>query len=112
MAVAARTGLLRHRVRLLTRTRTPAGTDALTDSYGFVAEVWARVEEVQPTRAVDGAQEAEGRTHRVTIRWRADRDGFRWLTLADGRRLRVLRTLDPDGRRRWLQLECEEEVRP
>lgn len=103
-------GDLRHRVALQNRTMTPNGTDDYTNAYATIASVWAAVEAVGGTRLIGTAQDQGGTTHTVTIRWRSDRTAWRYVLLADGRRLHVETMRDPDETRRMLVLDCAEET--
>lgn len=91
--------------------------DRVEDLGGGGSIVWTPVDVVWASVRASGAAEdvvgdALGArvSHELRIRWRDDvRPG--WRVGFDGRRLRVRAVLDRDGRRRWLHLECEEELR-
>jgi SPP1 family predicted phage head-tail adaptor len=99
---------LRHRATLQREALSPDGGGGHTSTWSDVATVWA---EVAP-RAGDEAFAAgriEART-RLRLRLRF-RDGVAagMRIVLDGRILNVRAVLD-DGRRRWLELDCEEGV--
>lgn len=101
-------GRLRWRVRLLERATSLDAWGEPADSWLPVASVWAEVidlrgREFLEARQVEGAAIAT----RLRIRWRPDvHEGQR--VVFGGRVLEVAAVLDPDGRRRWLELACTE----
>jgi len=103
-------GELRHRIALETRNQAAAGGAAgvdLTDAYTVAANAWAKIEGLRGGRYIAGKQTEEVATHRLTIRWR---DGYTaWTHASEGtRRWRIHSVADRDGRREWLEMECEE----
>lgn len=100
-------GELRHRVTFQRRGPDPA-TGGLTD-WTDHATVWAKVEDLSG-RDYFRAQmlgEASLVTTRITIRWRPDVDPHMRVRCG-GRTFGIKAVLDPDGRKRFLQLMCAE----
>ncbi len=101
-------GDLRHRVTI--QRLDPTTRDeykAVIPSWGPVVTVWAAVESVSGREAFIAQQVMQQSTHRITIRYRSDVTAT--MRVAHGDRLYDIKAaLDRDGRRRWLQLLCEE----
>jgi len=102
-----RAGELRHRVTFQKRDVDPA-TGGLTDWVDYVT-VWAKVEDLSgrdyiQTRMLGDASLV---TTRITIRWRQDIDPHMQVKVGS-RVLDIKAILDPDGRRRFLQIMCAE----
>lgn len=101
------TGRLRHRVTLQ-RPVTSRDTygDAI-ESWVDVATVWAAMEDLSGREYWAAAQQASEVTTRVTIRYR---DGvhvtWRIVHAVTWETYQIHAILDPDGRRRELQLLC------
>lgn len=102
-------GELSARIVLEKRTMTPDGVDDYTEAFTALATVWARPKTLFGGRTLEGAQTARRASHVFAIRWRADAraDAFDHLSF-DGRRFRIQSVEDPDERRAWLELLCEE----
>jgi head-tail adaptor len=49
-------------------------------------------------------------SHRLRIRWRADVSPG-WRAMLGARTLRIEAAVDRDQKRRWLHLDCTEEIR-
>ncbi|MCG8442228.1 MAG: phage head closure protein [Caulobacterales bacterium] len=103
-------GALMRRVTLLQPSRTEDGGGGAQIAFQPVATVWAEI------ASAAGGEEAElddltaRVTHTMRIRWRADvRAG--WRVEMAPRAFRVRGAVDRSGGRRWLELDCEEEVR-
>lgn len=75
-----------------------------------VATVWARV--TSSGRGADASFDglASRIGHRLRLRWRGD-VAPGWRARLGERVLRIESALDQDGARRWLHLDCVEEVR-
>jgi SPP1 family predicted phage head-tail adaptor len=110
-----RSGSLRTR---LTLERPPANDggdtfDAPAPSGGWTVagEIWAEVRALNAREATIASQQQTIATHMVRIRYPAPaamptaRDRF---TLASGRKLNIVSVLEPDGRRRTLDITCAE----
>jgi head-tail adaptor len=106
-----RAGRLRNPVELQAVVQAASGGAAgtgMTETFAKVADDWAEI--IGRDRGgtyVAEKQIAEGTTHIVVLRWRDDVGSWRYI-LNGTQRLRVLSSLDPDGRRRELHLLCEE----
>jgi|GEM_PF-410369 len=93
-------GALRHRITLQQMT------DGASD-WIDVAKVWADIRAVSAKEKIDRADAEQIITHRITIRHRSDVKSV-MRVLYGGRLFGIESALDPDERRRWLVLECEE----
>ncbi len=100
-------GELRHRVTFQKRGIDPA-TGGLTGWVDYVT-VWAKVEDLSG-RDYFQAQilgEASLVTSRITVRWRPDIDPHMRVKFGS-RFFDIKAILDPDGRRRSMQIMCAE----
>ena len=104
-------GQLRHRL-------SPQAPTATADSYGGrtivwtdVVTLWGRIDSLRGAEQLHGMQLGERVTHRITIRFREDVSAVQRLRFGS-RIFKIQSVLDRDGRRRWLELLCEEEVAP
>jgi SPP1 family predicted phage head-tail adaptor len=100
-------GELRHRVTFQKRGIDPA-TGGLTGWADYVT-VWAKVEDLSGRDYFQAQMlgEASQVTSRITVRWRSDIDPH--MRIKFGNRLFDIKTiLNPDGRRRLLQIMCAE----
>ncbi len=100
-------GDLRHRVTFQKHDKDPA-TGGLTDWKDYVT-VWARVEDLSGRDYFQAQMlgEASQVTSRITIRWRSDLDPHMRVRFAN-RTFDIKAILDPDGRKRFLQVMCSE----
>ncbi|MGD9644059.1 MAG: phage head closure protein [Elusimicrobiales bacterium] len=100
-------GELRHRITFQRRGTDPT-TGGFTDWVDY-ATVWAKVEDLSGRDYIQAQMlgQASLVTTRITIRWRPDIDPHMRVR-AGSRTFDVKAVLDPDGRRRWLQLMCAE----
>lgn len=84
------------------------GYGGFSRTWQQVGVVWASVRPRGTRRHDEAGREVLDVTWVVTIRHRTDiAPGVR-LVLPEGRVLEVAQAYDPDGRRRWLELLCEE----
>lgn len=105
-------GALRERVTIQTLSTTYDSMGAPADAPVTVATVWASVRPQKYQSGVEALVQALGRevvatTHTVTIYWRDDVTELNRLTW-NGKVLDIKRVIDPDGKRTWLELMCEE----
>jgi len=100
-------GELRDVVELQTRSQVASGTSDLADSYTIVATVRARVRALFGTKVIDNVQTQERATHVFVIYHRSDVQAWQFLQ-ANGKRYRVVQVMEPDDRRRWLEVLAEE----
>jgi SPP1 family predicted phage head-tail adaptor len=102
-------GSLRHRVTIERPQPSPQDGGGATIEWTPVGEVFARIDTISG-REVEVADGRAGRvTHKVLIRYRNDiLPEMRIVT--EMRRLDVRSVIDVDGRRRWLQCLCEEQL--
>lgn len=108
-----RAGDLRELVEIERATATQDGFGEPQPAWASVATVWACVLPQRYTSGAEALSQALGReavatTYTVTIYWRSDvveTDRLVW----QGRELDIRRVIDPDGRRTWLELLCEQQ---
>lgn len=100
-------GSLTDRVALARKVDVSEPEGGTLTSYVPVTSLWARVRALSARQAALAEARGTSQSHEVVVRFRADiapGDRFTWR----GRRLAVLGTEDPDGRRAWLACRCEE----
>ncbi len=100
-------GDLRHRVTLQTKATTPGSGTSTGEVFSLLAAVWAGVETLSGTRAIDGVNAGAGATHVFTIRDRSDVDS-EVMILFDSRRFSIQDVERVNERGRFLRLLCEE----
>lgn len=104
-------GDLRERITIERASSTQDAFGEPIESWSTVATVWANMAPQRYTTGVEALAQALGReavktSYTVTIYWRSDvleTDRVTW----NGKVLDILRVIDPDGRRTWLELLCE-----
>ena len=104
-----RLGEMRERVTLQAPVRTPDGAGGADIAWDAGATVWAKVEARGGDERAAGERLAARARLRVTIRYRAGVTAEMRL-LWNGRALGITGLRDPDGRKRFLVLDCEEEA--
>lgn len=107
-------GALRHSVVLEQRRQSAGPTGALVSVYEPVTTAWASIDGVGGAMYLDSIQVDERITHRFIIRWRQRTDFDHISRQSAGvavQRFRLRNIRDPEGTRRWLQIEAEE-IRP
>lgn len=100
-------GDLRHRVTFQ-KHNTDSATGGLTGWVDCVT-TWAKVEDLSGRDYFQAQMlgEASLVTSRITVRWRPDLDSH--MRVRFGNRTFDIKTiLDPDGRKRFLQIMCAE----
>ncbi len=105
-------GALRERVTIQSLSTTYDSMGAPVATPVTVATVWASVRPQRYQSGVESLVQALGReavqtTHTVTIYWRDDVTELNRLAWK-GKVLDIRRVIDPDGKRTWLELMCEE----
>jgi head-tail adaptor len=100
-------GSLRDRVTLEKVAKEPSGGSGSSVAYDPVDEVWAEVRSVRYSQFAEQVQVREGATHTIRLRWRRT-DDFDFVSAEGQRRWKVLGVREPDNRRRWVDLFCEE----
>ena len=105
-------GSLRERVTIQSETRTAdaAGGAVVTwSALPHAPMVWARVEPLLGREALQAMQLKAPVSYRVTMRWRDDITAA--MRLVWGARVLNIRSIiNPDERRRYIELMCEEGV--
>lgn len=101
-------GALRHRIQVQERTTTQDAWGEPLDTWTTVLRLWAELRDLSGREFLEARQvEGAAIATRLRIRWRPDvHEGQR--VVIGGRVLEVAAVLDPDGRRRWLELACTE----
>lgn len=102
-------GRLRHRVLLQRALRTEDEGGAALVTWETIAVVSAAIKAISGDE-IELSDVRAGRSNfRVTLRYRSD-IGPTSRIVAGSRILNVRAALDIDGRQRWLQCQCEEEL--
>ena len=105
-----RIGTLRERVCIEREVRTAdAGGGTLVNwtPLGHAPTVWARIEPLSGHELVQAMRLQARLTHKVTMRWRGDVTAAMRLVWGT-RALNIRAVTNPDERRRYLELYCEE----
>lgn len=101
-------GDLRHRVTFQQQQKVPDGRGGFVTTWVDMVTVWASVQALRPWERIQAQQTQTGVTHQVVIRYREGITASMRI-VHDGRHLYLQGPpVDPDGRRRWLQMLCEE----
>jgi SPP1 family predicted phage head-tail adaptor len=100
-------GQMRERVTLQAPVRLPDGAGGADAAWDAGATVWAKVEERGGEERAAGERLAAEARLRVTIRHRSGVTA-EMRALWNGRALEITGIRDPDGRKRFLVLDCEE----
>jgi SPP1 family predicted phage head-tail adaptor len=107
-----RIGPMRERVRIEREVRSAdAGGGAIVTwtPLDHAPTAWARIEPLSGRELVQAMRLQARLTHKVTMRWRGDVTAA--MRLVWGERVFNIRArLNPDERRRYLELLCEEGV--
>jgi SPP1 family predicted phage head-tail adaptor len=100
-------GSLTDRVALARKVDVSEPEGGTLITYVPVTSLWARVRALSARASSQAEARGARQSHDIVVRFRTDiapGDRFSWR----GRRLDVLGTEDPDGRRAWLACRCEE----
>ncbi len=102
-------GQFNRRLTLEAPVEMPDGAGGVTRIYEAVATLWASVTPVSAREHSEAVQRGISITHRIGLRFSADitsRHRFR-----DGERIfRIVALRDRDGRKRFLQIEADEQT--
>lgn len=101
-------GEMRERVTLQSPQRAPDGAGGQDITWTSGATVWAKVEEGRGRERLVGGRRAAETAFTLTIRYRSGIT-TEMRVLWKGRVLNITGLSDPDGRKRFLELTCEEE---
>lgn len=101
-------GEMRERVTLQSPVRTGDGTGGADIVWTSGATVWAKVEERGGTERLAGERLAARAGITLTIRYRSGIT-TEMRVLWKGRVLNIKSLSDPEGRKRFLEVACEEE---
>jgi SPP1 family predicted phage head-tail adaptor len=107
MSVYPMIGVMRHRVTLETPTDAQDDAGGFVRSYTPLAQLWARVENLNASEQFVEQRLEQSRKIAVTIRWRSDMQSQMRFDFR-GRKLIVRSVQDVDERRRFLRCLCEE----
>lgn len=107
-----RAGDLRERIEIQQVTTTRDSTGATVENWTPLDEVFACVLPQRYQQGMEALAQALGReavatSYTVTIYWRSDVTELNRLDWR-GKLLDIRRVIDPDGKRTWLELLCEE----
>ena len=102
-------GWIAHRIVIEEPAVLPDGAGGEMRTFLPLATVWAAVTPVRAEAVTEGDRLGGRITHRVTIRWRADVTGGMRIRHR-GRILAIDTVVDPDERRRYLQIAAREET--
>ncbi len=95
---------LRHSIVVERSTSVQNPKGGYNTAWAPIASVWAAIKGLDGRESVM-AQVLEGISfYRLTIRWCDDLRQSDQIILDDGKRLNIRSIMDPDGRRRWLQI--------
>jgi SPP1 family predicted phage head-tail adaptor len=102
-------GKLRHRVTIQNKVTLPDGYGGVTSTWQDVATVWASVEPLNGRELYAAQQVKAELTHRITMRYLA---GVKpeMRVLFGNRTFAIEAVIDPEERRKVLQLLCAEVV--
>ncbi|MCM2291900.1 phage head closure protein [Allorhizobium sp. BGMRC 0089] len=100
-------GAMTARLQLQKPVETADGEGGVTRSWETLTTVWGRVTPLTTRYDAEGETEIAYVSQAVTIRYREDVARGQRLLLG-ARSLTVRALSDPDGRRRFLVLDCEE----
>ena len=103
-------GDLSRRITLQRPDRTADGGGGFETTWTSVGAAWASVRSSAGTEQDEGDDLVRRVGHQLRLRWRDDVVPG-WRVVLEGRVLRVRSAVDRNGRKRWLDLECEEEIR-
>lgn len=102
-------GSLRHRITIERPRRISTDGGGATIEWIGIGDVFARIDAISGREAVVADGIAARVTHKVLIRHRDDiLPEMRFI--CSNRRLDIRSILDLDGRRRWLQCLCEDQL--
>jgi head-tail adaptor len=116
---AIRVGRLRWHVQIGTRTQVASGDAELVDEFTILAKVWAEIEPVGAQTFLAGTQTDTPFTHRIFMRW-LDWVDQTHVVIRNSKRpdsstrlelFRVRRVGELAGRKRFLMIEAEQEMR-
>jgi SPP1 family predicted phage head-tail adaptor len=102
-------GEMRERVTLQSPSRTPDGAGGAEVTWTSGATIWVKVEEQRGSERLAGERLAAGTKLRLTIRYRSGIT-TEMRVLWNARVLNIRAVGNPDGRKRFLVLDCEEET--
>ncbi len=103
-----RAGVLRHRITIQEDTGTINKVGQRTASWTTLATEWAQVEGLSGVERFAAQQVVAQLNYKITIRHRSDVNETHRILLSNGEILDIQSVLDPDGRRRELQILCIE----
>lgn len=101
-------GDLRHLASLEAASRAPDGGGGATLAWAEVAQVWCAIRSLSGDETLSHDRLLPATRHEVWMRWRDGVTADMRLRLGQ-RVLAIAAVMDPDGRRHFLCLVCEEE---
>lgn len=108
--VIVRSGELRHRVTIQQKTTAQDTYGQPIETWTNVATVWASIEDLRGREFIEARQvPAAEITTRVRIRYRTGIEPT-MRVIYGSRTLEITAVIDPDGRKRELELMCQEVI--
>ena len=101
-----RSGMLRHRVIIQTKSSTRNALGERLDSWTEVATVWGNVRPVTGAEILRSDTEISTTDYLIRIRYRSDVTTSHRVQLEDGTTLDIQRVIDVNGRKRETELSC------
>lgn len=108
MAIKMQPGRLRHRVAVQGAVDVADGSGGYKRERPVLMTLWAEVIGLAGREATVAGALTGITPYRVTLRWRNDLTTTHQLVF-EGERLNIRSINDPDGRRQWLTLICDNE---
>lgn len=103
-------GGMRHRISFQRESNADDGGGGYVTTWETFEQAWAEVLPASAAETYRFASLQQRVTHRVSIRYIEGIDGKHRIVLDDGRVLNIREVTNPDMRRRFLRLVCEEGV--
>lgn len=102
-------GGMRFKVELQKRTDTDDGFGGCTTTWSTVESVWADIAPINNFEKYKGMQIQSGVTHDISIRYRSD-VGLDWRLKFSDKIFGIKKVINPDLRKRYLQILAEESL--
>lgn len=98
---------LRHRIKIQVRSQVADGQGGFQETWADHLSVWSNIKPVSATERFFSQKLEQNITHKITIRFNSTINSA-MRVLYQGRVFKIEGAFDPDERKRWLQLNCEE----
>lgn len=100
-------GKLRHRITIESKGQASDGAGGYIESWSPFATLWAEVKPINSRERFQAEQVQARTTHRIWIRYRDDLETDMRVSY-QSRSMAILGITDPDERKHWLVIDCEE----